>query len=143
MTAKQRNLTLRLVALALFWLLPSPRTWPQTGVTLSSSTTPSTGQAAITIINVIGSNFPSGTIRPADVTVTVQPASYGPPSGTKNATAVVSLYGSSRRVASQIPPSISASTPTAYLISIAGKPSTGVSFASTNGATLTINPPPA
>src|SRR5271165_3473468 len=104
MKARRRTLALQLlVLLVIFCFLPLHRTWPLTGVTLSSPTTPSAGQAAISVINVTGSNFPSGTIPPADVAVTIQPATSGPPSGTTNATAVVTIIGSTRRVAFQIP----------------------------------------
>ncbi len=111
----------------------------QSGVSLSSAASPSAGQPGIQSISVTGSGFPAGTIAPADVTVVVEPASGGASSSTQ-ASAVATVLGTTRRVTFQIPASISVNVPTAYLVSISGRTTTGVAFASTNKASLTVNP---
>src|SRR5579864_1644671 len=113
----------------------------QSNVTLTSAASPTAGQPGVTVITVLGSGFPAGTIPPANVTVNLQPAtSGGGPSGVATATAVTTIVGTTRRVTFQIPTTISVSTPTAYLVKISGTTSTGTAFASGNSASLTVNP---
>jgi RHS repeat-associated protein len=116
---------------------------PQTPavVTLTSSAAPSSGEPGVTIVNVIGANFPTGTIVPASVTVSLQPASPGHPSATTTATSVATIGGSARRVYFLVPSSLIVSTPTAYEVSISGTTTTGTAFASGNTASLTVTPP--
>src|ERR1022692_2837184 len=70
-----------------------------TEVTLNGLTSPSAADPGVTNVTVIGHGFPSGTIPPANVTVTLNPttsggglsgttASGGGPSGTPTATKV-------------------------------------------------------
>lgn len=111
----------------------------QSSIKLSPTASPSSGQPGVTVISVIGSGFPTGTIPAANVTVTLQPSSGGS-SATTTASAVNSIIGATRRVTFQIPASITVASPTAYQVSISGSTSTGVTFASGNTAVLTINP---
>jgi uncharacterized protein YjdB len=115
--------------------------WASTTVTLSSTTSPTAGQAGITSVNVMGSGFPAGAIPASNVTVTLQPSGSSGPSVTAAASAVTTILGTVRRVTFQIPTSIVVSTPTAYNVSIAGTTSTGVTFLSGNASALTVNPP--
>ncbi len=116
--------------------------WAQATVTLSPGAAPPAGQAGVHSIHVIGSNFPSGTIPPANVRVTLEPATAGAgPTASTKATAVITLIASARRVAFQIPVAIAVAAPTAYLVSLAGTTAAGVAFASANTAALTVNPP--
>ena len=55
---------------------------------------------------------------------------------------MATVIGSTRRVTFQIPTAIAVGAPTAYLVSLAGRTTTGVAFASSNTASLTVNPPP-
>ena len=112
----------------------------QTAITLSPAASPTTGQAGITVINVTGSGFPTGTIQAPDVAVVLAPAAGGASTATAP-TAITTIVGTTRRVTFTVPASISVSAPTAYLVSIAGKTTTGITFASSNKASLTINPP--
>ncbi len=113
-----------------------------TPVKLTSPTSPSASQAGGALVNVIGSGFPSGTIPPGNVTVSLVPAtSGGGPSANTTATGVTTIFGSTRRVTFQIPIALTTNTPTAYLVSISGMTSTNAAFASSNSAALTINPP--
>src|SRR5262249_34452686 len=95
------------VALVLF-----ASTLAEAQVSLSPSASPSSGQPGITTINVTGSNFPSGTINPGQVQVTLQPAGGSPAqASTTSATAVTTIAGTTRRVTFTIPASISVVTP--------------------------------
>jgi hypothetical protein len=63
-------------------------------VTLSPSASPSTAQPGTILVNLTGSNFPSGTISPADVTVTLVPAIAGSgPTLSVVASAVTTIVG--------------------------------------------------
>ncbi len=110
-------------------------------VLLTSPTSPREGQAGVGTIDVTGSGFPSGTILPADVTITLKPFPPGLPSATTGATAVTSVGGSMRRVSFTIPLSIVVSDPADYGVSLAGRTTDKKSFASSNTATLTVLPP--
>jgi hypothetical protein len=113
-----------------------------TQVTLSNLTQPSSGQALVGSVSVTGEGFPSGTIPPANVTVTLQPGTVGGgPTGTTLATSVAVISGTRERVVFQIPAAIAVSTPTVYKVTIAGSTSTGVQFRSRNGSALTVIPP--
>src|SRR5262249_11382024 len=63
------------------------------GVTLTPTATPAVGQPGVISVSVTGSGFPSGTILPASVTVSLAPASGGP-AVTTPATAVTTIVGS-------------------------------------------------
>ena len=112
----------------------------QTVVTLSPAATPTAGQAGVTSITITGSGFPSGTILPADTTVTIDLAAGGATAVVTKASSVTTIVGSTRRVTFIIPASISVSVPTPYLVSVSGATTTGTAFASSNKASLTINP---
>jgi hypothetical protein len=113
-----------------------------TNVTLNASATPSAADAGVTNVTVVGHGFPSGTIPPANVTVTLNPTTSGAgPSGTTTATAVTFVSGATYDVTFVVPTSIAVSTATSYQVGIAGTTSTGAAFASINTASLTVNAP--
>ena len=112
----------------------------QAVVTLSPAATPAAGQAGVTSITITGSGFPSGTILPSDTNVTIELAAGGATPVVAKASSVTTIVGSTRRVIFIIPSSISVSVPTAYLVSVSGTTTTGTAFASSNKASLTINP---
>ena len=115
-----------------------------TSITLSPVTAPAAGEPGVTLINVTGSGFPSGTITPSLVAVSLQPASVGSsPQLNGVVTAVTTIVGSTRRVTFQIPTGISIATPTNYLVSVSGTTSSGANFSSGNTAALVVNPPAA
>ena len=115
--------------------------WAQSSVTLGAPS-PNAGQPGIQVINLTGSGFPSGTIQPSAVTVTVRPAgSASGATGTTTATAVTTIAGTTRRLTFTIPTAIAVASPTPYNVTIQGQTTTGVSFLSTNAAALTVNPP--
>jgi hypothetical protein len=110
-----------------------------TKVTLAADTAPGTGQAGIGYITVSGSGFPSGTIPPADVTITLTP-----PTGTATLTKALKvkvITGTEESITFQIPASVVVATPMVYEVSLAGSTSTGTLFASRNTSALIIDPP--
>jgi len=123
-------------------LLSGSVLWAVTNVTLNASATPSAADPAVTNVTVIGHGFPSGTIPPANVTVTLNPTTAGAgPSGTTTAVAVTVESGATEAVTFRVPTSIAVSAATSYQVSISGTTSTGNAFASSNTASLTINAP--
>lgn len=112
----------------------------QTNVKLNASASPSSGQAGMTSVSVTGSGFPSGTISPSAVTVTLTPSGGSP--ATTTATSVATVIGSTKIVGFLIPASISISAPTVYAVTISGQTTTGTKFQSSNSSSLTVNPNP-
>jgi hypothetical protein len=113
----------------------------QTQVSLSSVASPSAGQAGVTTITLTGSNFPAGTINATQVQVRLQPArSGGGPPTTVAASGVATVVGSTRRVTFTIPSTVTVGGPTAYRASLSGATTSGIAFASSNSASLTVNP---
>lgn len=111
-------------------------------VSLTPTASPTAGQAAIHQISVTGSNFPSGTISPGAVTLTLRPATAGAgPTATCVATSVTTVIGTTRRVSFLLPSNLIVSAPTSYAVTISGQTTTGVPFQSQNSSALTINPP--
>ena len=110
-------------------------------ITLAATTSPATAQPGVTVLTLVASSMPAGTITPANLNVTLQVAAgaTGPA-----LTAQVSGYGSipvgGGRITFQVlGPNVTA--PTLYLVSVSGQTSNGVAFASGKPAALTINPP--
>ncbi|MGO4880806.1 MAG: putative Ig domain-containing protein [Bryobacteraceae bacterium] len=94
----------------------------------------------VTSVTVIGHNFPKGTIPPANVTVTLAPATVGGgPSGSTTANAVTVVSGTTERVSFKVPKSIGVPAATPYQVSIAGTTQAGAAFESSNSAALTVN----
>jgi hypothetical protein len=136
------NWLVRSLVCALVLLAASLQLGAVTNVTLNSSASPSAADAGVTNVTVVGHGFPSGTIPPANVTVTLNPTTSGAgPSGTTTATAVTFVSGATYDVTFVVPTSIAVSTATSYQVGIAGTTSTGAAFASINTASLTVNAP--
>jgi hypothetical protein len=127
------------IVIAVFSPLP---TGAATAVNLSPTASPASGQPGITVINLTGSGFPAGSIQPAAVAVSLKPAAaaIGGTAVTTPASAVITLAGSTRRVTFTIPASLAVKTPTLYAVSISGKTTTNIAFASSNTASLTVIP---
>src|ERR1035438_6686304 len=93
---------LRLLVCALA-LLSGSVLWAVTEVTLNASATPSAADPNVTNVTVVGHGFPSGTIPPANVTVTLDTtAPGGGPSGTTTATKVT-VEGATEAVTFKVP----------------------------------------
>src|SRR5713101_1619021 len=72
-------------------------------VTLQPGTAPAAAEPGVTIVNVMGSGFPAGTIPPGNVNVALTPAGSGP-AMTAIVQSVVTIIGTTRRIAFQISP---------------------------------------
>jgi hypothetical protein len=132
----------RLTLCALAMLSGSFRLGAVTNVTLNGLTSPTSADTNVTSVTVIGHGFPSGTIPPANVTVTLNPTTAGGgPSGATTATAVTVDSGTTEYVTFKVPTSIDVSTATSYQVSISGTTSTGNAFESGNSSTLIVNAP--
>jgi hypothetical protein len=108
---------------------------------LLSTVTPATAEPGLTNVTVTGSGFPSGTITPGNITVTLAPANTGAgPTAMTAASGIATVLGTTRRVTFLAPASLTVTAPTAYLISLND---TTDGFSSTNQASITINPPAA
>lgn len=137
-----RQVSLIFLLLVPFVLADTSSTSPGISITLSPVTAPSAGEPGVTLINITGSGFLSGTITPALVTVGLQPAVTGSgPVLTGTVTAVTTIVGVTRRITFQIVPGNPVQAPTKYLVSVSGSTVSGVKFASANTATLIVNPP--
>lgn len=110
-----------------------------TPVTLNPATTPGSGDAGVSLVSVTGHGFPSGTILPGKVSVTLKPVVSGPPTAIVKAIQVKVISGSTETVTFRIPVQLVVPTATAYAVSIAGTTTTGNSFRSVNTAALTVN----
>ena len=110
----------------------------------SVTLTPLTPDAppVITSVSISGTGFPSGTIPPANVTVTITPS---PGNGSAVSTTAIGVTpvtgGSSRVVAFKLPVSLTAAKAYASCVSISGGTSANVLFSSGNCSPLTIDPP--
>src|SRR5204863_6088813 len=120
----------------------------QTGpvsITLPPTPSPATAEPSVTPVNLTASGFPSGVIDPIQVQVTLAPKTAGSgPAMTAAVSSVVAVAGSSRRTTFTVlpaDPTKNVTLPTAYLVSLKGSTTGGVSFESSNSSTLTINPP--
>ena len=87
-------------------------------VKLNTSTTPSTGVAGTTNVNLTVSGMPTGTVDPSGVVITLSTICGGTPSGTTNAISVKQIIGTSDRMNFQIPGAISATGD--YFVSVTG-----------------------
>ena len=122
------------------WLSGSLLLGAVTKVALSPNATPMAADPDVTSVTVIGHNFPKGTIPPANVTVTLAPATVGGgPSGSTTANAVTVVSGTTERVSFKVPKSIGVPAATPYQVSIAGTTQAGAAFESSNSAALTVN----
>lgn len=130
------------VCFALALICAAHLTAAATNVTLNAATGPTAADPSFTDVSVIGHGFPSGTILPASVTVTLTPTTPGSgPSGTATPNRVTVLGGSTEGIAFRVPWTIGLTAPTSYQVSIAGSTSTGAQFQSGNTAALTVNAP--
>ena len=110
-------------------------------VVLNPTANPVEAPPVIANITVTGTGFPSGTIRAADVSVTIAPP---PGNGSPVSVTPLSVTGASsaRTVIFRIPASLTTATPIPNCaVTISGSTTTGTHFSSTNSARLTVNPP--
>ena len=103
---------------------------------------PSSGQPAITTVNVDGDGFPKGPIPASKVRVTLAPERRGAgPTASTTATHVTLGKNGHGTVAFLVPAALVVASPVRYEVSLAGTTSSGISFTSTT-LRFTVNPPP-
>ena len=132
-----------LLGSAALLLVLAGRYWSQSSVPvqLPATTSPPAGQPATQVLTMVATGLPLEAISPTDVSFGLAPAAGSGPSAFTPARSIVQLPNRSHSITFQIPDSITLTTPTPYRVSISGRTSTGIRFASTNSAGLTINPP--
>ena len=97
-------------------------------VKLNYSTVPSSGASGSSTVSVAGTGFPSGTITPADVSVSLATVCGGSPTAAV-ASYVKHIYGSEDKIEFLIPGSLATGN---YYVSVSGFTSTGATFVSGN-----------
>ena len=114
---------------------------PPATITLAGAPSPATAQPGVTVLTLVASSMPAGTITPANLSLTLQVAAGSTgPALTAQVNAYGAIPGSGGRITFQVlGPNVT--TPTPYLVSVSGQTSTGGAFASSKPAALTINPP--
>ncbi len=100
-----------------------------TGVHLNTLTSPSSGATGLTFVNVSGIGFPSGTILPGAVTVSLSTSCGGSGGTGAPVTSVKHILGTSDRLQFQIPGSLADGT---FFVSVSGATTDGDTFASSN-----------
>src|SRR5271165_3397971 len=105
-------------------------------VHLNGSSSPSQGTAGSTTLYLTGSGFPSGTITPADVTVTISATCGGAPLATATATSAKHILGTSDRLGFVIPSTLAQGTYWASAADTTG----GQSFTSGNCSQMKVLP---
>lgn len=126
-------------ALCCLLLLSSalPRAMAATGtVKLDTWTNPDSGVAGSSNTNLVGSGFPSGTISPSAVNISIATSCFGSGAVTTTALRVTDILGTSDRIEFLIPAAIS--TDGNYFVSITGKTTGGASFSSSNCSEVTV-----
>jgi hypothetical protein len=81
-----------------------------TGVKLNVWTTPDSAVAGVNNVSITGSGFPSETISPANVTISLASSCGGSPAATTTATSVKFIIGNSQRVNFVVPASLAQGT---------------------------------
>ena len=139
-----RRVTFVVLAALILELIPVAPARAQSSavITLSAATTPTTGQAGVHIVSVLGSGFPAGAIDPAAVTIRLAPVppAVGPSAQTRAST-LTTVVGSSRRASFLIPSSLVVTNPTSYQVTLDGVTAAGTPFQSGNASLLFLNPP--
>lgn len=97
-------------------------------VKLNVATAPSSGLAGSSTVTVTGSGFPSGTITPAEVTISIAPT-CGAAGTAATAISVLKVVGTSEKVEFVLPASLSTGN---FYVSIKGTSSGGTAFYSTD-----------
>jgi hypothetical protein len=103
-------------------------------VKLNVVTTPDNGVSGSSYVNITGSGFPAGAVTPANVVVTLSDACGGAPLGTTQASSIISIIGTSKRVQFLIP----GLDPGTYYVSISDLASGDANFASSNCSKLSV-----
>ena len=124
---------LQIAAFLMIAMALQSQSWAQ--VKLNAFTSPSTGVAGIDFVNATGSGFPSGTITPADVTVTFALSCGGPTVAFTSAASVTHVLGTSYRVHFQLPGTLTTAT---YFVQVSDSTAGDANFTSTNCSQVAV-----
>jgi hypothetical protein len=100
-------------------------------VHLATGTVPSSGVAGVTNVSVLGSGFPSGTIIPKDIVVTLSTSCGGAAAATSTGNSITKILGSTYRVNFNIPGGITTGT---YFVTIADTTTGDADFTTNAGS---------
>jgi hypothetical protein len=106
-------------------------------VHLNGATTPDTGVAGVSFVNVIGSGFPTGhgTLPPANATISFALTCGGAVVASTSPDSIINVIGSSYRLHVQLPATLSTAN---YFASVSGTTSDGTTYASTNCSEVSV-----
>jgi hypothetical protein len=109
-------------------------------VKLNLWTSPDSGDAGSSFVNLTGSGFPTanGTISPGNVSISLSLTCGGSIAATTTASSVKLVTGSSYRIQFELPGSLSTSS---YFVSISGTTSDTTSFSSSNCSEVNVTAP--
>lgn len=116
-------------------LLPMTASASTSPVKLSADTSPSSGLAGVTFVNITGSGVPTGTVTPSAVTVSLSKSCMGASPTTTKASSVTKVIGTSDRFQFEIPSSLATGT---YYATISGTTTGGTAFASSNCSEVVV-----
>lgn len=123
------------VAVALVALFFASPVAANATVRLNAWTVPSSGAAGSTNVTLTGSNFPSGGISPANVTLSFASTCGGTALATESPNTVVNIIGGTNRLTLLVPGSLLTGT---YFISLAGASNSSIPFVSGNCAEINV-----
>ena len=105
-------------------------------IKLSVSSSPSSGTAGTGSVSISGSGFPSGTITPASINISLA-ATCGAAGTAAPATSIIKVIGTQDKIAFVVPALLSAG---AYYISVSGTDSNNTSFSSSTCSNVQVLP---
>jgi hypothetical protein len=104
-------------------------------VTLATNTSPSTGQAGLSNVNVTASHVPSGTLTPANVIASFANTCGGAAVKTASANSVTTVLGSTKRVNVSVPAGLTTGT---YYVTLADNAAGDANFTTVAGSCSTV-----
>jgi hypothetical protein len=132
-TASRRVVLSIALLLGLVLILPAS-SWAQ--VHLNVATSPSSGVAGVSNVNITGSSFPSGTITPANVMVSWAGPSCGDvPATSVPANSVITILGSVRRINVNIPAGLATGT---WFVKVSDSAGGDANFSSSNCSQVSV-----
>ena len=105
------------------------------GVKLNAWTAPSSGASGSTFVNLTGTGFPTATIAPSAVTVSLNTSCTSTGATNTTASSVTHILGSSDRIQFEVPALLPTGT---YFVSVTGNATDGSTFFSTNCSEIQV-----
>jgi hypothetical protein len=101
-------------------------------IKLNTWTNPSSGASGSAIVTLTGSGFPTGTVSPSSITLSLGTACMGTAAATESPASVTNILGSEKRLSLLVPASLATGT---YYISATG------TYSSSDCAEISVTPP--